>query len=104
MDPRANYVAVGAFVLLVLAGIFVAGLWLARVQLQTAYKYYETGIPGPGTGRGGCAAPCGRVRTAITVSGCIPCRSSARTPVMSRLGQEITADVSSPRAAAIPDR
>lgn len=52
MEPRANYVAVGAFVLIVLAGIFVAGLWLARVQFQTAYKYYETDVPGPVTGLG----------------------------------------------------
>ena len=35
METRANYVAVGAFVLIVLAGIFVAALWLARVQFQT---------------------------------------------------------------------
>lgn len=52
MDPRANYVAVGAFVLIVLAGIFVAGLWLARVQFQTAYNHYETDVPGPVTGLG----------------------------------------------------
>jgi len=50
MESRANYVAVGAFVLIVLAGIFVAGLWLARVQFQTAYKYYETDVPAPVTG------------------------------------------------------
>jgi len=30
MEARANYVAVGAFVLAVLAGILVATLWLAR--------------------------------------------------------------------------
>jgi len=52
MESRANYVAVGAFVLLVLAGIFVAALWLARVQFQTAYKYYETDVEGPVTGLG----------------------------------------------------
>lgn len=50
METRANYVAVGAFVLLVLAGIFVATLWLARVQFQTEYKYYETHVAGPVTG------------------------------------------------------
>ena len=35
METRANYVAVGAFVLTVLAGVFVAVLWLARVQFET---------------------------------------------------------------------
>ena len=55
MEPRANYVAVGAFVLIVLAGIFVAGLWLARVQFQTAYNHYETDVPGPVTGLAGGA-------------------------------------------------
>ena len=38
METRANYVAVGAFVLTVLAGVFVAVLWLARVQFETEYK------------------------------------------------------------------
>ena len=52
MDTRANYVAVGAFVLLVLAGILVATLWLARVQFQAEYKYYETDIQGSVTGLG----------------------------------------------------
>lgn len=52
METRANYVAVGAFVLLVLAGISVAVLWLARVQFETGYKYYETHFAGPVTGLG----------------------------------------------------
>jgi phospholipid/cholesterol/gamma-HCH transport system substrate-binding protein len=52
MEPRANYVAVGAFVLIVVAGIFIAGLWLARVQFQTTFNHYETDIPGPVTGLG----------------------------------------------------
>lgn len=38
MEARANYVAVGAFVLAVLAGILVATLWLARVQFETQYQ------------------------------------------------------------------
>ena len=38
METRANYVAVGAFVLAVLAGVFVATLWLARIQFETEYK------------------------------------------------------------------
>ncbi len=52
METRANYVAVGAFVLIVLGGIFVAALWLARLQFATQYKYYETDVPGPVTGLG----------------------------------------------------
>ena len=41
----------------------------------------------------------GRARTAITVSGCSPCLSSAPTPVMSMLGQTTLADESGPRVA-----
>jgi phospholipid/cholesterol/gamma-HCH transport system substrate-binding protein len=52
METRANYVAVGAFVLIVLAGTLVATLWLARVQFKTEYKYYETNVEGPVTGLG----------------------------------------------------
>ncbi len=52
METRANYVAVGAFVLVVLAGILVATLWLARVQFQTEYTNYETDVAGPVTGLG----------------------------------------------------
>jgi phospholipid/cholesterol/gamma-HCH transport system substrate-binding protein len=50
MEARANYVAVGAFVLLVLAGILVGSLWLARVQFSTQYHYVETSIAGPVSG------------------------------------------------------
>ena len=52
MEARANYVAVGAFVLAVLAGILVATLWLARVQFQTQYQYFETHVAGPVSGLG----------------------------------------------------
>ena len=52
METRAHYVAVGAFVLAVLAGILVSTLWLARIQFQTEYKYYETDVAGPVTGLG----------------------------------------------------
>jgi phospholipid/cholesterol/gamma-HCH transport system substrate-binding protein len=50
MEARANYVAVGAFVLLVLAGILVGSLWLARVQFSTQYHYVETSVTGPVSG------------------------------------------------------
>jgi phospholipid/cholesterol/gamma-HCH transport system substrate-binding protein len=52
MEARANYVAVGAFVLLVLAGILVGSLWLARVQFETQYQYVETSVTGPVSGLG----------------------------------------------------
>jgi len=50
MEARANYVAVGAFVLLVLAGILVGSLWLARVQFSAQYQYVETNVAGPVSG------------------------------------------------------
>ena len=46
MESQANYVATGAFVLLVLAGIIAAALWLAGASLNTQYAVYETHIPG----------------------------------------------------------
>jgi phospholipid/cholesterol/gamma-HCH transport system substrate-binding protein len=52
METRANYVAVGAFVLIMLAGIFVAMIWLLRIQFRTEYSYYETHFEGPVTGLG----------------------------------------------------
>jgi phospholipid/cholesterol/gamma-HCH transport system substrate-binding protein len=52
MEARANYVAVGGFVLAVLAGILVATLWLARVQFQTQYQFFETHVAGPVSGLG----------------------------------------------------
>jgi phospholipid/cholesterol/gamma-HCH transport system substrate-binding protein len=50
MEARANYVAVGAFVLLVLVGIVLATLWLARVEFQTEYKFYQTHVAGSVSG------------------------------------------------------
>jgi phospholipid/cholesterol/gamma-HCH transport system substrate-binding protein len=52
MEARAGYVAVGAFVLVVLAGILGAALWLARVQFETQYQYFETHVAGPVSGLG----------------------------------------------------
>ena len=52
METRAHYVAVGAFVLVVLSGILISTLWLARIQFKAEYKYYETDVPGPVTGLG----------------------------------------------------
>jgi phospholipid/cholesterol/gamma-HCH transport system substrate-binding protein len=56
MEARANYVAVGAFVLVVLAGILVGSLWFARVQFGTQYQYVETDVAGPVSGLGVGAA------------------------------------------------
>ncbi|HTW73085.1 MAG TPA: MlaD family protein [Acetobacteraceae bacterium] len=50
MEARANYVAVGAFVLLVLAGILLAALWLARVEFKTEFKFYQTHVAGSVSG------------------------------------------------------
>lgn len=56
METRANYVAVGAFVLIMLAGVFVSAIWLLRVQFRAEYDYYETHFEGPVTGLGKGAA------------------------------------------------
>src|SRR5689334_14670795 len=50
MESRANYVATGAFVLLVLAGIVVAALWLAGAQLNTRYAVFQTRVSGSVSG------------------------------------------------------
>ena len=52
METRANYAAVGAFVLVMLAGIFVALIWLLRISFSTQYAFYETHFEGPVTGLG----------------------------------------------------
>lgn len=50
METRANYVAVGAFVLLLLAGAVVALLWLARGQFNREATYYDIYFSGSVTG------------------------------------------------------
>lgn len=50
METRANYVAVGAFVLLVLAGMLIGFLWIARVQFKTEFKIYQTHVSGSVSG------------------------------------------------------
>ena len=56
METRANYVAVGAFVLIMLAGVFVSAIWLLRIQFRAEYAYFETHFEGPVTGLGKGAA------------------------------------------------
>ena len=52
METRANYVAVGAFVLVCMVGIVLALLWLAGHQYSRAYNYYHTYFYGSVTGLG----------------------------------------------------
>jgi phospholipid/cholesterol/gamma-HCH transport system substrate-binding protein len=50
METRANYVAVGAFVLAVLIGIVVIALWLARIEFNREFAYYDIYFTGSVTG------------------------------------------------------
>jgi phospholipid/cholesterol/gamma-HCH transport system substrate-binding protein len=52
METRANYVAVGAFVLACIIGLVVTLLWLAGIQYSQEYDYYQTYFKGPVTGLG----------------------------------------------------
>jgi phospholipid/cholesterol/gamma-HCH transport system substrate-binding protein len=50
METRANYVAVGAFVLAVLIGIVIIVLWLARIEFNREFAYYDIYFNGSVTG------------------------------------------------------
>jgi phospholipid/cholesterol/gamma-HCH transport system substrate-binding protein len=52
METKANYVAVGAFVLLCFVGLVVSIMWLAGVQYAQEYSYYTADFKGPVTGLG----------------------------------------------------
>jgi phospholipid/cholesterol/gamma-HCH transport system substrate-binding protein len=52
METKANYVAVGAFVLICMLGLVVTVLWLAGAQYSQEYEYYQTSFKGPVTGLG----------------------------------------------------
>ena len=52
METRANYVIVGAFVLICIAGLFIAILWVAGSQFREEYAYYRTYFTGAVTGLG----------------------------------------------------
>ncbi|HEY5346704.1 MAG TPA: MlaD family protein [Rhizomicrobium sp.] len=52
METRANYIAVGAFVLACVIGLVVTLLWLAGVQYSQEYAYFQTSFKGPVTGLG----------------------------------------------------
>lgn len=50
METRASYVAVGAFVLALVAGAMLFIIWLARYQGQLEYAYYDILFSGSVTG------------------------------------------------------
>jgi phospholipid/cholesterol/gamma-HCH transport system substrate-binding protein len=52
METRANYVAVGAFVLACIVGLMVTVVWLAGIQYSQEFVYYQTFLTGPVTGLG----------------------------------------------------
>jgi len=52
LETKANYVAVGAFVLVCVIGLVVTILWLAGAQYSQEYSYYQTYFKGPVTGLG----------------------------------------------------
>jgi len=52
METRANYVLVGAFVVISVLGFFIAVLWVAGSQARQEYSYYRTSFVGPVTGLG----------------------------------------------------
>src|SRR6516225_8278971 len=52
METKANYVAVGVFVLICVIGLVVSIMWLAGAQYSQEYAYYQTYFEGPVTGLG----------------------------------------------------
>ena len=52
METKANYVAVGAFVLACVVGLVITIMWLAGAQYSQEYAYYQTYFKGPVTGLG----------------------------------------------------
>ena len=52
METRANYVAVGAFVLTSILALVVTLLWLAGAQYSHEYNFYRTNFRGAVTGLG----------------------------------------------------
>jgi phospholipid/cholesterol/gamma-HCH transport system substrate-binding protein len=50
METRANYVAVGAFVLAVMVGVVILALWLARIEFTREFAFYDIYFTGSVTG------------------------------------------------------
>jgi phospholipid/cholesterol/gamma-HCH transport system substrate-binding protein len=52
LETKANYVAVGAFVLACVIGLVITIMWLAGAQYSQEWAYYQTYFKGPVTGLG----------------------------------------------------
>jgi phospholipid/cholesterol/gamma-HCH transport system substrate-binding protein len=52
METNANYVAVGAFVMVLILGLVAALLWVTGSQYSQEFVYYQTYFTGPVTGLG----------------------------------------------------
>lgn len=52
METRANYVAVGAFVVFCMLALVIAAVWLAGIQYSHEYEYFQTDFTGAVTGLG----------------------------------------------------
>src|ERR1700754_4871025 len=52
METKANYVAVGGFVLACVIGLVGTVMWLAGAQYSQEYSYYQAFFKGPVTGLG----------------------------------------------------
>ncbi|MDE2183286.1 MAG: MCE family protein [Alphaproteobacteria bacterium] len=52
METRANYVAVGAFVIACMLGLVITVVWLAGIQYSQEYEYFQTNFTGAVTGLG----------------------------------------------------
>jgi phospholipid/cholesterol/gamma-HCH transport system substrate-binding protein len=52
METKANYVAVGAFVVTCILALVITLLWLAGAQYSQEYDYYQTNFHGAVTGLG----------------------------------------------------
>jgi phospholipid/cholesterol/gamma-HCH transport system substrate-binding protein len=52
METKANYVAVGAFVLACMIGFVVTIMWLAGMQYSQEYEYFQTNFKGSVSGLG----------------------------------------------------
>ena len=55
METRANYVLIGSFTLLAIAGIFAFVIWLAQFEFNRQYHYYEIHFDGSVSGLGKAA-------------------------------------------------
>src|SRR3954469_14541847 len=52
METKANYVAVGVFVMALVLGLVIALLWLTGAQYAQEYAYYQTFFSGSVSGLG----------------------------------------------------